>query len=83
MTTACESFQAELPDLLYGELPPERKESAESHAAGCSGSASRRLPRACASGAGSASSATKAVVPKAYASDAAEWCPSCVARGSR
>ncbi|MGE0710709.1 MAG: zf-HC2 domain-containing protein [Planctomycetota bacterium] len=31
----CEAFVTELPELLYGELPPERAAAAEEHAAGC------------------------------------------------
>lgn len=31
----CEVFQSELPDLAYGELPPERRAQAEAHAEGC------------------------------------------------
>lgn len=32
---SCDTFQAELPDLLYGELAPERRATAESHARAC------------------------------------------------
>lgn len=31
----CEAFQEELPDLVYGELPPERQAAAAAHAAEC------------------------------------------------
>jgi putative zinc finger protein len=31
----CEVFQSELPDLVYGELPDERRAQAEAHAEGC------------------------------------------------
>lgn len=31
----CEGFQSELPDLVYGELPEERRAQAEAHAEGC------------------------------------------------
>lgn len=31
----CERFQLDLPDLLYGELPPEGRAEAEAHAEGC------------------------------------------------
>lgn len=31
----CEAFQADLPDLIYGELAPERRAALEEHAAGC------------------------------------------------
>lgn len=31
----CEVFQAQLPDLIYGELESVRKQAAEGHAAGC------------------------------------------------
>ncbi|HBP22242.1 MAG TPA: hypothetical protein DEA08_31225 [Planctomycetes bacterium] len=31
----CERFQLDLPDLLYGEMPPEASQAAESHAEGC------------------------------------------------
>ncbi len=31
----CEVFQSELPELVYGELPDERRAQAEAHAEGC------------------------------------------------
>lgn len=31
----CERFQLDLPDLLYGEMPPEAQQAAEAHAEGC------------------------------------------------
>lgn len=31
----CEVFQSELPELVYGDLPPERRAQAEAHAEGC------------------------------------------------
>lgn len=35
-TPGCEAFVTELPDLLYGELPSERREIAQAHAEACS-----------------------------------------------
>jgi hypothetical protein len=36
-TKACEAFQVDLPDLLYGELDAERRQASDSHAAACEG----------------------------------------------